>query len=225
MVKWMSEKRSKSQALVEFAIIIPFALLVLTAIIEFGYAFYTWVAVGEVARIGTRYAVTGQYDVQYCEKAATALSTTIPAWPNLATRHADGAADCIVPPNEAKDNNFEEKTAALQDWARMPSIRDAARNGGSIGLLFNLSVSGDYVELLSHPSTSFSDQYQYRGNPTANGYISINICSNRAGVILILIIRTITKTRPATTTPVTWGCAWLTANTWTTPAARETASA
>ncbi len=73
MVKWMSEKRSKSQALVEFAIIIPFALLVLTAIIEFGYAFYTWVAIGEVTRIGTRYAVTGQYDVQYCDDAAHAL--------------------------------------------------------------------------------------------------------------------------------------------------------
>ena len=72
MVKWMSRKSNKSQALVEFAIIIPFALLALTAIIEFGYAFYTWVAVGEVARIGTRYAVTGQYDPQYCPAAAAA---------------------------------------------------------------------------------------------------------------------------------------------------------
>ncbi len=62
----------------------------------------------------------------------------------------------------------------------MPSTRDAAMNGGAIGLLFDPGVSGDYIQFLSHPSTSFSDQY--RGNPTANGYISINICSNRAGV-------------------------------------------
>ena len=53
-------------------------------------------------------------------------------------------------------------------------------NGGAVGLLFDPGVSGDYVEFLSNPSASFSDQY--RGDPTANGYISINICSNRAGV-------------------------------------------
>ena len=82
MVKWMSRKSNKSQALVEFAIIIPFVLLAFTGIIEFGYAFYTWVAVGEVARIGTRYAVTGQYDPQYCPAAAAALTSA--AWPNLA---------------------------------------------------------------------------------------------------------------------------------------------
>ena len=71
----MTEKRKKAQALVEFALIIPFALLALTAIIEFGYAFYTWVAIGEVARISTRYAVTGQYDPKYCPAAAAALSS------------------------------------------------------------------------------------------------------------------------------------------------------
>ena len=45
---------SPAPALVEFAIIVPILLLVLTAIIEFGYAFYTWAAIGEVRRIGTR---------------------------------------------------------------------------------------------------------------------------------------------------------------------------
>jgi len=174
----MIEKRKKAQALVEFAIIIPFALLALTAIIEFGYAFYTWVAIGEVARIGTRYAVTGQYDPQYCPTAAAALSAEVAAWPNLvAEDSADGAADCVIQSNVT---NFEEKTSALQDWARIPSMRDAAMNAGAVGLLFDPGVSGDYVDFLSNPSTSFSDQY--RGNPTANGFISINICSNRSGV-------------------------------------------
>jgi hypothetical protein len=182
----MSKKRKKAQALVEFAIIIPFALLALTAIIEFGYAFYTWVAIGEVARIGTRYAVTGQYDPKYCDDAAAALSAEVPAWPDLAaddlTINEDGStgtADCIVP---SSVDDFEAKTAALQDWARIPSTRDAAMNGGSIGLLFDPGVSGDYIQFLSHPyprsgilpNDGFKDDY--RGDPTANGYISINIC-------------------------------------------------
>ena len=175
---------SRAQAFVEFAIIIPILLLVLTGIIEFGYAFYTWAAIGEVARIGTRYAVTGQYDVQYCPAAAAAL--TNPTWPYLAAEDsADGTVDCVIQSNIA---DFELKTAALQDWARIPSTRDAAMNGGAIGLLFNPAVSGNYIDFLSHPAVrdgtlpddGFSDSY--RGNPTVKGFISINMCSNRAGV-------------------------------------------
>src|ERR1035437_7623104 len=62
-----SRKHARAQAVVEFAIIIPLLLLVLTGIIEFGYAFFTWAAVGETARIATRYAVTGQFDPKYCQ--------------------------------------------------------------------------------------------------------------------------------------------------------------
>jgi len=177
---------SRAQALVEFALIIPLALLLLTAIIEFGYAFYTWAAVGEVARIGTRYAVTGQYDPQYCPAAAAALSNAIATWPKLAAEDsADGAADCVI---QSRVDEFEAKTAALQDWARIPSTHDAAMNGGAIGLLFNPGVSGNYIQFLSdpaeldgsQPNNGFKDDY--RGDPTANGFISINICSNRVGV-------------------------------------------
>ena len=123
--------RSSAQALVEFAIIVPILLLAVTAIIEFGYAFYTWAAIGEVARIGTRYAVTGQYDPQYCDDAATALGLVAD------DRAADGTFDCVVPSNIT---DFEIKTAALQDWARIPSTRDAAMNGGAVGLLFKSEV-------------------------------------------------------------------------------------
>ena len=165
--------RSRAQALVEFAIIVPILLLAVTAIIEFGYAFYTWAAIGEVARIGTRYAVTGQYDPQYCDDAATALGLVAD------DRAADGTFDCIVPSNIT---DFEIKTAALQDWARIPSTRDAAMNAGAVGLLFDPGVSGNYINFLSSPSVrdglqpngGFTDTY--RGDATANGYISINVC-------------------------------------------------
>ncbi len=176
--KTKNRNRSKAQAFVEFAIIIPLLLIVMTGIIEFGYAFYTWAAVGEVARIGTRYAVTGEYDVAYCADADTAFGLA-------ADDAADGTVDCRVPSSQA---NFEEKTALLQDWARLPSTRDAAMNGGAIGMLFDPTpaISGDYVEFLTHPATRDGTQVDggflstYRGNPTANGFISVNVCSNRA---------------------------------------------
>ena len=164
---------SRAQALVEFAIIVPILLLVLTGIIEFGYAFYTWAAIGEVARIGTRYAVTGRYDPQYCPAAAAALTTSVASWPYLAAEDsADGAADCVVQSNIA---DFEAKTAALQDWARIPSTRDAAMNGGAIGLLFDPGVSGDYIQFLSDvfprdgllPNDGFKDITAATRPPTA----------------------------------------------------------
>ena len=212
---------SRAQALVEFAIIVPIMLLVLTAIIEFGYAFYTWAAIGEVARIGTRYAVTGQYDPQYCAAAATALGLVAD------DRAADGTFDCVVPSNIT---DFEIKTAALQDWARIPSTRDAAMNGGAVGLLFDPGVSGDYVDFLSHPARAtgqlVNDGFKDtdRGDPTANGYISINICSSRAGVAFDPTVHYYNNL-PAPMTPAIWGCAWLTIIIWMTPAAPATASA
>ena len=80
--------------------------------------------------------------------------------------------DCVVPSSRT---DFEEKTAALQDWARIPSIRDAAMNGGAVGLLFDPGVSGDYIEFLSHPAlrdgSAVNDGFKddNRGNPTADG--------------------------------------------------------
>ena len=68
-----SRKHTLAQALVEFALIIPLLLLLITGIIEFGYAFFTWAAVGETARVATRYAVTGQFDSKYCAEAAANL--------------------------------------------------------------------------------------------------------------------------------------------------------
>jgi hypothetical protein len=173
-----ARRRTKAQAFVEFAIIVPLLLIVLTGIIEFGYAFYTWAAVGEVARIATRYAVTGDYDTQYCPAADTALGL------GSADAYGGDPVDCKVP---SSVDGFEDKTAALQDWARLPSIRDAGMNAGSVGLLFDPGVSGDYVAFLSHPhvqdttaTRGFSSDY--RGSPTANGFISINVCSNRAKI-------------------------------------------
>ncbi len=181
-----NRKRTRAQAFVEFALIIPLFLLVLTGIIEFGYAFFTWAAVGETARIATRYAVTGQFDPTYCAQAGAFLDSQIVV---VANRHfvsddmQDGYADCQVPTHvgnidtNPKITDADITAGALQDWARMVSIRDAGMNGGSVGLLFDPGVSGSYLNFIKNPFAVFHPDY--RGDPTARGYITLNICSNR----------------------------------------------
>jgi hypothetical protein len=182
-----TRKHSKAQSLVEFALILPVFLLVLTGIIEFGYAWFTWSAVSEVARMGVRYAITGQYDIKYCADAGAAYGY---ATDDL----LDDSTDCIVPEKKSDGtlvSDYELKTALMQDWARRPSTRDAAIAGGSTGLLLSMApaVSGDYLEFIKHPfpvKVGGVDNFQdtYRGDPTANGYFNISMCSNRAGVLV-----------------------------------------
>ncbi len=141
------------QSFVEFALVLPLLLLLLTAIIEFSYAFYTWVALQEVARIGVRYAVTGQFDPQYCPAADTTLDAY---YPGIAAN--DPNHDCIVESTVAAlivngvPLPFEEQTNLLEDWARLPTIRDAAMHGGA-GLLFDPGVSGNYEDYLKDAET------------------------------------------------------------------------
>lgn len=46
----------KGQALVEFALVLPFMLLLLFALVDFGRGFYTWLVVTNAAREGARVA-------------------------------------------------------------------------------------------------------------------------------------------------------------------------
>jgi hypothetical protein len=178
------------QSFVEFALVLPLLLLLLTAIIEFSYAFYTWVALQEVARIGVRYAVTGQFDPQYCAAADNTLDTYYPGI--KANDLLDGRSDCIVKSSASAlvvngvTIAFEEQTNLLEDWARLPTIRDAAMHGGA-GMLFDPGVSGNYEDYLKDPklytaasgSANIAIFEQHRGDPTANGYIDIQVCSSR----------------------------------------------
>jgi Flp pilus assembly protein TadG len=86
LLEKFQRKSLRAQALVEFAIIVPLLLLALTGVIEFGYAFFTWAAVGETARVATRYAVTGQFDPTYCVMAADTLDNLSGGGPGTAMR-------------------------------------------------------------------------------------------------------------------------------------------
>jgi Flp pilus assembly protein TadG len=51
--------RERAQALVEFALIFPFFLLVIMATVDFGWALRSWISTTNAAREGARLGVTG----------------------------------------------------------------------------------------------------------------------------------------------------------------------
>ena len=61
--------RHFGQGLVEFALVLPVLLALIFAIIEIARLLYSWLAVQNAARFAVRYAVTGNFDKQYCGAA------------------------------------------------------------------------------------------------------------------------------------------------------------
>ncbi len=110
----------RAQGMVEFALALPVLLLLVFGVIEFARVFQAWLSVQNGARFGVRYAVTGEYNITYCDEAGIALGLT-------AADNADGQIDCRVLPSY--DPDFEDMQAALIDYARIPSIEDVARQG------------------------------------------------------------------------------------------------
>ena len=90
---------------------------------------------------------------------------------------ADGSIDCMV---DKSITDFEEKTSALQDWARLPSVRDAGLSGATgIALDEEPTISGDYLGYLDNAFDTSDLEQDYRGNPSLPGYFNTSICSNR----------------------------------------------
>jgi len=61
--------RSKAQAMVEFALILPVALMLIFSTIEIARMYQAWLVVTNATRIGLRYAVTGAYEDAFCTPA------------------------------------------------------------------------------------------------------------------------------------------------------------
>ncbi len=164
-----SRSKSRGQAIIEFIIALPLLLLLLFGIIEFGRLVFSWMAVQNAARLGLRYAITGQYDEQYCDEAAAAL-TAETGTDYVTADLADGVSDCEVP--DAYSTDAEEMSIHLIDWARLPSIRDASHAGGA-GLFIRDTILGDYLAYLASHSVG------QIGQPETPGYIHVTVCSNR----------------------------------------------
>ena len=160
--------RTRGQAMLEFVIALPILLLLLFGIIEFGRMVFAWMAVQNAARVGMRYAITGEFDPQYCDEAGALLGSDYQA-----ADAEDGSVDCRVSEDYNDDpNTADELEIDLIDMARLFSIRDRAVQGGS-GLWLDGSIVGDYFQLLSTHSAD------YIGDPSQKGYYHITICSTR----------------------------------------------
>jgi len=179
-----------AQGMVEFALALPVLLLLIFGIIEFGRMLQAWLALENGARFAVRAAVTGSFDFKYCQQANDALG--LYDWDNL-----DGVIDCKVPDRYPVGNpkagepvpNQEEYTNRLIDWARMPTIRDAALSG-AYGVDWNpaVSISGDYIAYLQHafddlPTCGGKACPDYRGDPSQPRYLNVSMCSNRVYTI------------------------------------------
>ncbi len=141
-----------AQGLIEFALVLPLVLFLIFGVIELARIFQTWLSIQNGARFGARYAVTRQFDKQYCDEAAIALGL----W---ADDIADGVIDCNVPRSDLNGNpvqDYRRKTEQLEDWARIPSIRDVTYRT-SAAILRDDSVV----------------------NETGAGFFKVTICSTR----------------------------------------------
>lgn len=174
-----SRKQSHGQGLVEFALALPVLLLLIFGLIEFALIFTAWMMVENSARTAGRYAVTGQFNATYCSQFASftadasagascdlqldrdALgrqfwvpdSGETPA--DLCARIFAGRSLPAVCEHNA-DMTFEDVVGAMQDAARLDSIRDVAISGAP--------------SLLMDRATN---------DPTVRGWFHTEICSSR----------------------------------------------
>lgn len=59
--------KRRGQALLEFALALPILLMLIFGIVDFSLVFQAWLSIENLARQTTRYAVTGQYEQNYCD--------------------------------------------------------------------------------------------------------------------------------------------------------------
>ena len=152
--RFRSHLRSNpGQSMVEFAIALPILLLLVFGIIEFGRILQAWLAIENGARFGVRYAVTGNYDSQYCMAAVNAMTADLGL---TAAEEADGSDDCII--EDAIGNQVDDLSVPLQDYARLLTIRDVSLQGAT-GIAYNLDdpVSGNYEDFLTAAHTTLDD--------------------------------------------------------------------
>jgi Flp pilus assembly protein TadG len=74
MVRFMSEKRKKGQAIVEFALALPLLLLLIFGVLELGRAFQTKIVLTNAAREGTHYFI---YDIDDSPSFTKTIAATV----------------------------------------------------------------------------------------------------------------------------------------------------
>jgi hypothetical protein len=150
--------KAAGQAMTEFMLALPIMLLLTFGVIEMARLVQAWLAVENAARFAARYAVTGEYDPDYCEAANLAQGWA----PSTYDGYNGDPIDCVVP-RGADPTNYLQRTTTLVDWARLPSIRDAARSGAAGALIIDDTVYTDpgFLEIVicSYPSNLTETNY------------------------------------------------------------------
>src|SRR3972149_156408 len=132
-ISYHSRRRSRGQAMVEFALILPVLLMVLMVLIEGARLFSAWLILENVVREAARYAVTGQFDPAHC------------AFPGDDTTPADTSGNC-----DAAQTQEKSVREAWEEYARLFSIYDvgnAATAGMSVDFVAGRNTSG-YFQLV-----------------------------------------------------------------------------
>jgi hypothetical protein len=176
------QRSAPGQGLTEFAIALPILLLLVMGIIEFGRLLHAFLAVQNAARFAIRYAVTREYNVSYCADTDLMTDGLTRAGYNsdeidqllYDDLQSDGISDCLVQLTYLNGTPIDEsqlESSVLQDVARLPSIRDAAK-AGAAGIAFDTS------EIWATPRTTL-DESDASANRDLDGWFYVTICSNR----------------------------------------------
>jgi hypothetical protein len=138
-------RRSRGQALVEFALVLPVLLILLMVLIEVARLFSAWLIVENSAREAARYAVTGLFNPAYCTDGDQCDSSN------------------VLP---------KEQREALEDAARLLTIEDVAR-GAASGILSDFSAARDqrsFIDVVvcsNRPREDGRAKYSYLEEPVA----------------------------------------------------------
>jgi Flp pilus assembly protein TadG len=198
-------KRSfTAQGMVEFALVLPLLLMLIFGIIEFGRIFQAWLSVQNSARFAVRYAVTGQYDVGYCDDAASAevdnnvfkrfpvdnltnnISPVID--PVTADTYGGDPQDCRVP------NTFSAVLEAAAPFASMGVNEQSLAVSETIENM--TGVLQDYARLHSIHDITRDDAFAIALDPTKTltsdkGYFRVIVFSSR-----VIASSTVTQSDP-----------------------------
>ena len=189
IVQFVFRKKSLSaQGMVEFALVLPLLLMLIFGIIEFGRIFQAWLSVQNSARFAVRYAVTGQYNPNYCNDAAIAeagndvfseyLGTPISPLiiPAAADTYGGDPQDCRIP------NTYNAALYASAPFAGM--------SGNALSLAVSetienmTSVLQDYARLQSIRDIAQQDAFAIaldttKTNTDELGYFKVVVLSSR----------------------------------------------
>jgi hypothetical protein len=175
----MSNPLSSKRKIGIVILALPILLLLILGLVEFVLIFAAWIMVENSARTAARYAVTGQFNPTYCSQFASfTADPKASASCDLRLNRDELGHEYWVPDagetpaglcarifggrslpavcEHNTDMTFEDVVGAMQDAARLDSIRDIAIRGAP--------------SLLMDRATS---------DPTARGWFHTEICSSR----------------------------------------------